>query len=152
MKHRTTTLALIVAATSALAAPAVADAAKYKGKASGHTITFTQKGNKISKVKTLIYVVCFPSNGSGSDAGFEIFNPPGKFKLGKETRRHASRHSAVRGGKKGFDFTVKPKRKSRKKIAGKLRLSYSDSVYDPFDNSITFWNCTGTSKFTATKR
>src|SRR3954451_23926628 len=152
MKHRTTTIALAAAAVTALAVPAAADAAKYKGKASGHTITFNQKGKSISKVRTLIYVVCFPSQGSGSDAGFELFNPPGKFKLGKETRRHASRHSAVRGGKKGFDFTVTPKRKSRTKIAGKLRLSYSDSTYDPFTNSITFWNCSGTSKFKATKR
>jgi hypothetical protein len=151
MKRRTTLIATLAAAT-AVAAPAAADAGKYRGKASGHTITFKQKGKRISKIDTLIYVTCFPSNGSGTDAGFERFNPPGKFKLGKETRRHASRHSAVRGGKKGFDFTVTPKRKSSRKITGKLRLSYSDSVYDPFTNSTTFWNCTGTSKFKATKR
>jgi hypothetical protein len=151
MTTRLTTLAIAAAATAAVA-PAAADAAKYRGKASGNTITFKQHGKRISKVKTLIYVTCFPSNGSGTDGGSELFNPPGKFKLGKETRRHASRHSAVRGGKKGFDFTVTPKRKTKTKITGKLRLSYSDSVYDPFSNSITFWNCSGSSKFKATKR
>src|SRR3954468_2942165 len=88
MKHRTTLIAALAAAT-AVAAPAAADAAKYRGKASGHKITFKQKGKRISKIDTLIYVTCFPSNGSGTDAGFERFNPPGKFKLGKETRRHA---------------------------------------------------------------
>ena len=151
MKHRTTAIATALAAV-AVAVPATADAAKYRGKASGHKITFTQKGKKISKVDTLIYVTCFSSPSGGTDGGFERFNPPGKFKLGKQTRRHASRQSAVRGGKKGFDFTVKPKRKSRTKISGTLRLSYSDSTYDPFTNSITFWNCSGTSKFTAKKR
>src|SRR3954451_6276477 len=101
MKHRTTAIATALA-TVAVAVPATADAAKYRGKASGHKITFTQKGKKISKVDTLIYVTCFSSPPGGTDGGFERFNPSGKFKLGKETRRHNSRHSGVRGGKKGF--------------------------------------------------
>jgi opacity protein-like surface antigen len=150
--NRKTILVAAAATATALAAPVAADAAKYSGKAGGSKITFSQKGKKISNVKTLIFVSCFPTPGSGTDGGAEIFNPPGKFTLGKETRRHASRHSAVRGGKKGFNFTVTPTRKSARKITGKLRLSYSDSVYDPFTAEITFWNCSGSTKFTATRR
>jgi hypothetical protein len=151
--HKTPRLALTAAlAAGALAVPATADAAKYVGKASGEKITFKQKGKRISRIKTAILVSCFSSPGSDHDQGIELFNPPGKFKLGKEARKHASRHSAVRGGKKGFDFTVKPKRKSRKVIAGNLRLSYSDSTYDPFTNQITAWYCSGSTKFRARRK
>ena len=140
-------------ASCVLAAPAAADAARYKGKtAGGSKITFNQKGKRISKIRTLIYVTCFPSRGSGQDFGYELFYPPGKFRLGKETRRTASRTSAVRGGKKSFTYTVKPRRRSRTRIGGRLRLSYSDSTFDPFTNEITFWNCSGSTKFSAKKQ
>jgi hypothetical protein len=144
-------VAVAVAAT-ALAGPAAADAAKYRGKASGQTIRFNQKGKRISKVRTLIFVVCSRSDTSEQDSGFEIFDPPGKFRLGKETRRNAHRKASVRPGEYGFNFTVIPRRKSRRKIAGRIRLTYFESVYDPFTNQIYYWNCYGTSKFRATKR
>jgi opacity protein-like surface antigen len=150
---RTRRLALSAAiAAGVLAAPAAADAAKYRGKASGNTITFNQKGKRISKVKTLIYVSCFASDGSGNDFGYELFHPPGKFRLGKESRKTATRYSAVRGGDRSFTYTVKPKRRSKTRIGGNLRLSYSDSTYDPFSGDITFWNCFGSTKFSAKKR
>ena len=69
-----------------------------------------------------------------------------------ETGRTASRTRAVRCGKKSFTYTVKPRRRSRTRIGGRLRLSYSDSTFDPFTNEITFWNCSGSTKFSAKKQ
>jgi hypothetical protein len=142
--------AATIAAAFAIPA-ATAEAASYKGKASGETLTFSQSGTRISNIKTLIYVTCFSSE-SGTDGGFELYRPPGKYKFGSSTHRIKSQDSAVRGGRKSFSYTVTPNRKSRRKITGKLRLTYVDSVYDPFSNSIVFWNCSGVTGFTATKR
>jgi hypothetical protein len=144
-------LALAAVAAVALMAPATADAAKYRGKAGGFTIRFNQKGKRISKIRTLIFVNC-TYTGGGSDSGTEVFDPPGKFRLGKQTRKNAHRKASVRPGEYGFNFTVIPKRKTRRKIAGRIRLTYFESVYDPFSNQIYYWNCYGTTRFRATKR
>jgi hypothetical protein len=145
-------VAALAVAAMALAAPAAADAAKYRGKANGQKITFNQKGKRISKVVTTVYVTCFASDGSDTEYGFELFDPPGKFRLGRKGKKSARRESAVRGGEQDFNFEMTPRRKSRRKIRGKLRLSYTESTYDPFSNSTTLWVCSGSAKFVATKR
>src|SRR3954447_25347937 len=99
-RGRSVALTLTLAA-AALVAPAAADAAKYKGKASGYTIRFNQKGKRISKIRTLVFVVCTSTQGGAQDSGTEFFDPPGKFKLGKSTRKTAHRKAAVRPGEYG---------------------------------------------------
>ena len=151
--RKTPRLALAAAlAAGALAAPSAADAAKYVGKASGVKITFNQKGKRISKVRTAIFNSCFRNPGPGTKGGIELFRPKGKFKLGKKTLRKGSAYSAIYGGKLGFNYTVIPKRKSRRVIAGRLRLSFFWSELDPFTNQIYFWNCSGATKFKAHRK
>jgi hypothetical protein len=143
-------VAVGVAAT-ALAGPAAADAAKYRGKANGQKITFNQKGKRISKVRTRIFVACGRADAEGQDFGYEIFDPPGKFRLGKQGKKTARRKSAVRGGEQSFHFQMRPRRKSRRKIVGKLRLSYTTSDPQP-TGATAVWVCEGSAKFRATKR
>lgn len=137
-----------------VAAPAAAEAAmKYAGKTDeGQKITFVRDGKKLKKVRTLLFTTCFENGGSyRTKSGFELFHPPGKFTAGREGKKQASAYSSLAGQKVSFTYRFLARLKKRR-ATGRLSHSFFYSVYDPYWNTITFWNCMGQTKFTAKRR
>ena len=150
MKKIATALAL----TALVAAPAAAEAASYKGKTKGgSSITFKLSGKRISKINTVVPTLCVETTGSGlSRAGAELFQPPGKFKLGKTTKRKALQPAAMNGGTKATkNYTVSAKR-SGGKVTGKLKVNFSFLRLDLFRRLPYTYICSGSTTFSAKAR
>jgi hypothetical protein len=137
-------VALVVAA-----APAAADAKRYKGKTKGgSSITFTLSGKKISKVNTVVPAICLSIQSTASRAGAELYQPPGSFTLGKTVKRKASkRPSALARYPLTMNYTFSSKKRGGK-VTGKAKVSYSFIIPSLFGNP-TIYTCLGTTSFTA---
>ena len=144
-------LATLALAASLMVVPAGADAAKYKGKTKGgNKITMKVKGNKASKIRTLVPMVCVETTGTGQTrAGAELFQPPGRFKIGKTTKRKALQPAAINSGSKATkNYTVSVKRKGGK-LKGKLKVNLSFLRLSLFKTLPDTYICSGSTTFTA---
>ncbi len=76
---------LVACGVLALAEPSVAEAVTYKDKTSGgSTITLKRSGSSIRSIRTVVPTICTETTGSGlSRAGAELFQPPGRARLGR---------------------------------------------------------------------
>jgi hypothetical protein len=150
----TRTLAVAVAATLVLVPAALAKPVAYKGKTKGgSSITFKLTGKKAKSINTVVPTICVETTGTyDSRAGAELFQPPGKFKLGKETKAKALQPAAMNAGNDATkNYTVKlgKKKKRSGKIAGKLSLNFSFirpglTIYD-----LKIFLCQGSTTFSA---
>jgi hypothetical protein len=140
-----------------LAGGSVAEAktVSYKGKtSSGTKITFKRKGNKVSKVRTTLSTICIETTGSGlTRAGSELYRPPGRFKLGKTRKVKKLQPAALNQGIKATkNYTVKVRKSGRRKIKGKLKLSYGFLIPDLFRSLPYTYVCSASHTFTAKPR
>lgn len=140
-------LALGAAALALVAIPAEAGAKKYAGKTKGGTkITFQQKGKKVSKLKTMVFVTCVSAQTSTPRSGIDFYEPPKPVRIGKESKQKKLQPSAVAGWEVTKNYTVKLSRRGRK-TKGKLAVNYSFLVPDLYNPKI--YICQGTTRFTA---
>jgi len=144
-------LVTLALAASLVAVPAGADAAKYKGKTKGgSTITLKAKGNKVSKIRTAVPIVCVETTGTGQTrAGTELFQPPGSFKLGKKAKRKALQPAAINSGNKATKNYTVSVRRSGGKIKGKLKVNLSFLRLSLFKSLPDTYICSGSTTFSA---
>ncbi len=139
--------ALGAVALALAAVPAEAATKKYVGETKGGTkITFKQKGKKVSKLKTMIFVNCVSLQTSTPRSGIDFYEPPKAMRIGKEVKQSKLQPSAVAGWEVTKNYTVNLTRKG-KKVKGKLALNFSFLVPDLYNPKI--YVCQGTTRFTA---
>lgn len=115
---------------------------------------FRLEGGTINLTGTsLLFVSCFEIGGSyRSSFSYEVFNLLGPWKLGNQDATQQKRSIAVNqlvgSGERTITYKLTSSR-SGDKITGKRTMSFSDSSYNPFDNSISFINCSGTQNYEA---
>ena len=115
---------------------------------------FRLNGGTINLTGTsLLFVSCFEIGGSyRSSFSYEIFNLLGPWALGNQngtkTQRSRAVNQLVGSGERTITYKLTSTR-SGNKITGKRTMSFSDSSYNPFDNTISFINCSGTQNFEA---
>ena len=145
---------LVVTGLLALTGASVAEAATYKGKTSGgSTITLKRSGNAIGSIRTVVPTVCTETTGSGlSRAGAELFQPPGRARLGRTRKVKALQPAALNSGSKATkNYTVRATQSGRR-VKGKLKLSYSFLRLDLFRSMPYVYLCTGSASFVARPR
>jgi len=123
-------LAVVAAIAAALqATPAHATTVTaYKGKTEGGgRISFRLAGNTISHLSGGVPTVCLETMGSHqSTAGAELFQPPGRFRLGRTTQIKALQPAAMNQGIKATKtYTLRATRARAGRVKGRLRLSFS---------------------------
>ena len=104
---------------------------------------FRLEGGNINLTGTsLLFVSCFEIGGSyQSSFSYEVFNLLGPWALGNQngtkTQRSRAVNRLVGSGERTITYKLTSTR-SGNKITGKRTMSFSDSQYNPFDNSISF--------------
>lgn len=150
------TLTLLAAACALLlTASATASAATYSGKtAGGNTIRFRLDGKRISALSTAVPTVCLETSGSGmSNAGAELFQPPGSFTLGRTGKTRALQPAAMNQGIRATkNYTVSTRAAGAGKVSGALEISFSYmrpgmDIYHSY-----IYVCSGKTRFTASAR
>ncbi len=115
---------------------------------------FRLEGGNINLTGTsLLFVSCFEIGGSyRSSFSYEVFNLLGPWRLGNQdgTQKQKSRavNQLVSSGERTITYTLTSSR-SGNRITGQRKMSFSDSQYDPFTNTISSVFCSGTQKYEA---
>jgi len=117
----------------------------FKFRLSGGNITMTGT--------SLLFVSCFEIGGSyRSSSSLEIFNLLGPWRLGNQsatqTRRSRAVNVLVSSSERTITYTLTSTR-SGNRITGKRKMSFSDSQYDPFTNTISSIFCSGSQDYEA---
>jgi hypothetical protein len=149
-------IAVLVAAlaTAVLAAPAQAAAVSYKGKTrGGNTITFKRSGSKITRMTTMVPVVCLSTRGAPR-AGADLFTPSGSITLGRTQTSEALQKTGLYYSKVTKHYKVSTKLGRQGAITGKLHmsLSYAYPVIDYWSSYLVIYICSGDSTFSAKPR
>jgi hypothetical protein len=148
----TRNLAALAAAASLLAAaPATADAARYKGKTEGGgRIAFALSGSTISRINGAVPTVCLETMGSyQSSAGAELFQPPGSFRLGRSAQVKALQPAAMNQGINATKTYTVSTRRTGARVTGKLRLSFSFLRPGPSIYQSYIYMCSSSVSFSA---
>jgi len=115
---------------------------------------FTVEGGQMQITRpTTVPVYCFENGGSHRSAlSFELFDAPGPWILGTDgviNRQGIAVNQLVHGGERAITYKVTGATQAAGRISGSFGMSFSDSRYDPFTNTISFINCSGTQSFEA---
>jgi hypothetical protein len=106
----------------------------------------------ITKAPT-VPVSCFENGGSyRSSLSFELFDAPGPWAVGSDgsvAKQGLAVNQLVSGGARTITYKVTGTSQDAGRLAGTLGMSFSDSKYDIFTNTITFINCAGSQSFEA---
>jgi hypothetical protein len=98
-------------------------------------------------------VSCFENGGSYRSAiSFELFAVPGPWTIGSDgsvAAQGIAVNQLVSSGARTITYKVTETTQGAGRIAGKLGMSFFDSKYDIFTNTILFINCAGTQSFEA---
>ena len=98
-------------------------------------------------------VSCLENGGSYRSAlSFEIFAAPGPWTLGVDgdvSQQGIAVNQLVTSGARSISYKVHGTRREADRIVGELGMSFFDSRYDVFTNTITFINCAGAQSFEA---
>jgi hypothetical protein len=101
----------------------------------------------------LVPVSCFENGGSyRSSLSFELFDAPGPWTIGTDglvAKQGIAVNQLVYSGARTINYKVTGTTQEAGRVAGALGMSFSDSQYDVFTNTITFINCAGTQSFEA---
>ena len=115
-------------------------------------LTVTGGQLKITKAP-VVPVSCFEMGGSyRSSLSFELFDAPGPWTVGTDglvAKQGIAVNQLVGGGARTINYKVTGATQQVDRVAGTLGMSFSDSKYDIFTNSITFINCAGSQSFEA---
>ena len=98
-------------------------------------------------------VYCFENGGTyRKGLSYEPFVVPGPWTIGTDgsvAQSGISLNSIVTGGSRSITYKATGTTQQAGKVAGTLGMSYFDSQYDIFSNTITFVNCSGSQSFEA---
>jgi hypothetical protein len=151
---RTATLAAVLTASLALAAPALAKPVAYSGKVSGgHEITFVKSGNSLKKLYALVTTTCVPVQQSTytARAGSEIVAPPGRVPLGREHRVTALQEPVMHYNEVTKNYRVTTRKRARGVITGRLHVNFSYQTVgsDSWGLKLVGFVCQGDATFRA---
>ena len=115
-------------------------------------LTITGGQLQITKAP-VVPVSCFAMGGAyGSAISFELFDAPGPWTIGTDglvAKQGIAVNQLVGGGARTINYKVTGSTQQAGQVAGTLGMSFADSRYDIFTNSITFINCAGSQSFDA---
>jgi hypothetical protein len=98
-------------------------------------------------------VVCLENGGSyGSALSLELFDAPGPWPIGTDTnvsKQGIAVNQLVGSGARSITYKVTGTSQQAGTVTGTLGMSFFDSQYDIFSNTITFINCAGSRSFEA---
>ena len=98
-------------------------------------------------------VSCFEMGGSyRSSLSFELFDATGPWTIGTDglvAKQGLAVNQLVSSGARTINYKVTDTTQQAGRVAGTLGMSFSDSKYDIFTNTITFINCAGSQSFEA---
>jgi hypothetical protein len=115
---------------------------------------FTVSNGQMQITKpAFVPVSCFENGGSYRSAlSFELFDAPGPWTIGTDglvAKQGIAVNQLVYSGMRTINYKVTGTAQQSDKVAGTLGMSFSDSHYDVFTNTITFINCAGSQSFEA---
>jgi hypothetical protein len=115
---------------------------------------FTVSNGQMQITKpAFVPVSCFENGGSYRSAlSFELFDAPGPWTIGTDglvAKKGIAVNQLVYSGMRTINYKVTGTTQQPDKVAGTLGMSFSDSHYDVFTNTITFINCAGSQSFEA---
>ena len=115
---------------------------------------FTLNGGSMTLTKpAFVPVYCFENGGTYRKAlSYELFDVPGPWTIGtdgSQAKSAPSVNSIVTGGARSITYKVTGTAAAAGKVTGTLGMSFFDSQYDIFSNTITFVNCSGAQSFDA---
>ena len=115
-------------------------------------LTVTGGQMQITKAP-VVPVSCFEMGGAyRSSLSFELFDAPGPWTVGSDglvAKQGIAVNQLVGGGARTINYKVTGATQQLDQVAGTLGMSFSDSKYDIFTNTITFINCAGSQSFEA---
>jgi hypothetical protein len=138
--------------------PAPGDASRWAGRMGTEgaydDFEFTVSNGQMQITKpALVPVTCFENGGSYRSAlSFEIFDAPGPWTIGTDglvAKQGIAGNQLVYSGMRTINYKVTGTTQQPGRVAGTLGMSFSDSHYDVFTNTITFINCAGSQSFEA---
>jgi hypothetical protein len=117
-------------------------------------LELTVTGGQMQITKTpFVPVSCFEMGGSYRSAlSFELFDATGPWAIGSDglvAKRGIAVNQLVSSGARTINYKVTGSVQQPGRVAGTLGMSFSDSKYDVFTNTITFINCAGSQSFEA---
>ena len=117
-------------------------------------LELTVNGGQLQITKgSFVPVSCFEMGGSyRSSISLERFDAPGPWTIGTDglvAKQGIAVNQLVSSGARTINYKVTGTTQQADKVAGTLGMSFSDSKYDIFTNTITFINCSGAQSFEA---
>jgi hypothetical protein len=101
----------------------------------------------------VVPVSCFENGGSfRSSLSFELFTAAGPWMIGTDglvATQGIAVNQLVGSGARTINYKVTGSTQQVDRVAGTLGMSFADSKYDIFTNTITFINCAGSQSFEA---
>ena len=114
--------------------------------------TVTNGQMQITKAP-VVPVSCFEMGGAyRSSLSFELFDAAGPWTVGTDglvAKQGIAVNQLVGSGARTINYKTTGTTQQAGRVAGTLGMSFSDSRYDIFTNSITFINCAGSQSFEA---
>lgn len=128
--------------------------ARLGGEGAYDDFEFTLDGGQMTLTKpALVPVYCFENGGTFRKAlSYELFDVPGPWAIGtdgSQAKSAPSVNSIVTGGARSITYKVTGTAVQAGSVTGTLGMSFFDSQYDIFSNTITFVNCSGAQSFDA---
>jgi len=117
-------------------------------------LELTVTGGQIQITKgSFVPVSCFEMGGSyRSSISFELFDAPGPWAIGTDglvAKQGIAVNQLVSSGMRTINYKATGTTQQADRVTGTLGMSFSDSKYDIFSNTITFINCAGSQSFEA---
>jgi hypothetical protein len=117
-------------------------------------LELTSSGGQLQITKgSFVPVSCFEMGGAyRSSLSFELFDAPGPWTIGTDglvAKQGIAVNQLVSSGARTINYKVTGTSQQADRLTGTLGMSFSDSKYDIFTNSITFINCAGSQAFEA---
>ena len=117
-------------------------------------LELTTTGGQLQITKgPFVPVSCFEMGGSYRSAiSFELFDAPGPWTIGTDgliAKQGIAVNQLVSSGARTINYKVTGATQQPGRVAGTIGMSFSDSKYDIFNNTITFINCAGSQSFEA---
>jgi hypothetical protein len=117
-------------------------------------LALTLAGGQIQITKApFVPVSCFENGGSyRSSISFELFAAPGPWTVGADgsiAKQGIAVNQLVSSGARTITYKVTKTAQQAGRVTGTLGMSFFDSKYDVFTNTILFINCAGAQSFEA---
>ena len=117
-------------------------------------LELTLAGGQLQITKPpLVPIYCLENGGTfRTGLSYEPFLVPGPWTIGTDAtvaQSGISLNQIVTGGSRSINYKVTGTAQQAGKVTGTLGMSYFDSQYDIWSNTITFVNCSGAQSFEA---